>query len=924
MMADPIVINASDVTTIASGATSGLDVTLQGINIVWQGAYYNPDGSGSIDLRVYANKSMTLTAESNISKLEIAGYCKAGLTVTADAGTITTGASYASETTKGTLEDPLIVVDEIGATSVTLTCTKQMRAYTIRVTLEEGGVTPPPADTYTVAGNDAAIFGESWNPALAANDMTLANGIYKWEKANLNLTAGTIQFKVVKNHSWDIAYPAQNYELSIAEEGEYTLTITFDPSNEAVAAEAVKKEALADPTNCAEAAAAALSVSANNELYNNGAVYTIEGYVTGIKTAYSDQYHNISFWMADAADGGEVLQAFRAACASEADAPKVGDKVAVTGSLTKYGTTPEFAAGCTYVITERAEVVDPVNLGEKTIAEFLELANTKDTCILTGVIADVVNAQYGNFYLVEGTDSLYVYGLKDAAGAYCFETESLAEGDTLKVLAIYSTYNNKPQAKNAIFVEVKKAVVVEHTYTVAGMESVFGTNWTPSDANNDMTKQEDGTYKWEKANLELAAGNVEFKVCEDHAWTVAYPAQNYVLAIEEAGIYTITITFDPANDNAVNAVATKTGSAEIDPVVSIAGSMNSWNASANVMTLAEDKATATLALNLEAQTYDFKVVLNGGEWRSNAQEFTRENASATEMTGNEDNMHLVADVAGEYVFTWTFADNSLAITYPEAPVVPETITIDIESEVQYKDYVAEAGWWQFMAENDEYEISISNLSTTQAAGVYTVADLDAKYTYVFIKADSTKVHFVDGEFTLTEGEDGSRTIEGVMTGDDNNIYNIKLVFVIPTAETTVNVEIPEWGVADAAEYYDLTGTIFYGEAADGTYIQFTVLGNNPIGTFTYDDLYLAGIEVAGKYKPIYSMNVTVNATQQMRPIITADILCLNNTLYHVTTTIGQGIEDIDAAVEAIKRIVNGQLVIEKAGKTYNVNGAVIR
>ena len=236
----------------------------------------------------------------------------------------------------------------------------QARVTAISVTYNgEGGVTPPPADTYTVAGNDAAIFGEAWNPALSANDMTLADGVYTWEKAELNLTAGDIEFKVVKNHSWDIAYPAQNYVLNIAEDGEYTLTITFDPSNEAVAAEAVKNEPLADPTNCAEAAEAALSVSANNELYNDGAVYTIEGYVTGIKTAYSDQYHNISFWMADAADGGEVLQAYRAACASEADAPQVGDKVAVTGTLTKYGTTPEFAAGCTYVITEPYIPVEP-------------------------------------------------------------------------------------------------------------------------------------------------------------------------------------------------------------------------------------------------------------------------------------------------------------------------------------------------------------------------------------------------------------------------------------------------------------------------------------------------------------------------------------------------------------------------------------
>jgi len=104
------------------------------------------------------------------------------------------------------------------------------------------------------------------------------------------------------------------------------------------------------PTNCVEAAQAALAVSKNNELYNNGAVFAIEGYVTGIKTAWSSQYKNISFWMADEVDGGEILQVFRAVCEAEADAPKVGDKVRVTGSLSKYNNIPEFAAGCTFEI----------------------------------------------------------------------------------------------------------------------------------------------------------------------------------------------------------------------------------------------------------------------------------------------------------------------------------------------------------------------------------------------------------------------------------------------------------------------------------------------------------------------------------------------------------------------------------------------
>lgn len=225
-----------------------------------------------------------------------------------------------------------------------------------------------------------------------------------------------------------------------------------------------------------------------------------------------------------------------------------------------------------------------------------------------------------------------------------------------------------------VVIEETECPQVEHTYTVAGGSAdLFGTTWDPTNAANDMAKQEDGTYKFEKTEITLPAGNVEFKVCEDHAWTNCWPAENYQLVIPEAGVYTITITFDPAmEENKVAAIAEKTGEAQVDPTVSIAGSMNSWNASADVMVLAEDKATASLTLNLAAQTYEFKVVLNGSDWRSNAHEFTRENATAAEMTGNLDNMHLVADIAGDYIFTWTFATNTLVIEFPATDGIDNT------------------------------------------------------------------------------------------------------------------------------------------------------------------------------------------------------------------------------------------------------------
>ncbi len=127
----------------------------------------------------------------------------------------------------------------------------------------------------------------------------------------------------------------------------------------------------------------------------------------------------------------------------------------------------------------------------------------------------------------------------------------------------------------------------EHTYTVAGSSEIaFGTTWAPANAANDMEMSDDGIYVWERAELTLPAGTIKFKVCEDHAWDVAYPAQDYELVIPEAGIYTIWIHFDPANGNAVNAVATKTGDATVTVDYYLVGSVKGWEAKAeNIFTL---------------------------------------------------------------------------------------------------------------------------------------------------------------------------------------------------------------------------------------------------------------------------------------------------------------------------------------------------
>jgi hypothetical protein len=217
---------------------------------------------------------------------------------------------------------------------------------------------------------------------------------------------------------------------------------------------------------------------------------------------------------------------------------------------------------------------------------------------------------------------------------------------------------------------------VEHTYTVAGNSAaIFGAEWNPGNTAADMTLVE-GIYTFVKEEVELVAGNIEFKVCEDHAWTTAYPAQNYQLAIPVTGIYTISITFNP-DSKEVAAVANKTGDAEIDPTVSVKGGWDSWAAEV-AFTLADNKESATGVLNLEAGNYEFKVILNGSDWRSNGYTYHREFTGAENITGNGDNMVLQADAAGEYTITWTFANNAIAIAFPTATAISNTAA-DVEA-----------------------------------------------------------------------------------------------------------------------------------------------------------------------------------------------------------------------------------------------------
>lgn len=149
--------------------------------------------------------------------------------------------------------------------------------------------------------------------------------------------------------------------------------LTATTTVKAIAYNGDKASAVAEKTftkmtilTCAEAVALCTNPATPGQ-------YIIRGYITEMIEAYNDQYKNITFWMADTPDGGQVLQAFRVKPVSDVEQSlKVGDFVEVIGSLilyTKDGVSiPEVNAGGTVELITAAETaVENITLENKAM-----------------------------------------------------------------------------------------------------------------------------------------------------------------------------------------------------------------------------------------------------------------------------------------------------------------------------------------------------------------------------------------------------------------------------------------------------------------------------------------------------------------------------------------------------------------------------
>ena len=107
------------------------------------------------------------------------------------------------------------------------------------------------------------------------------------------------------------------------------------------------------------------------------------------------------------------------------------------------------------------------------------------------------------------------------------------------------------------------------------------------------------------------------------------------------------------------------------PVIKIAGDFNDWTATALTPV---DENTASITVNLnKAQNWGFKMIV-GEKWLSAGEEgvdYKRGDAAIAvkHEGGMGNNVFIVADIAGEYTITWTYADSTVAVAFPELPEI---------------------------------------------------------------------------------------------------------------------------------------------------------------------------------------------------------------------------------------------------------------
>lgn len=222
--------------------------------------------------------------------------------------------------------------------------------------------------------------------------------------------------------------------------------------NELVKYVEVIQEAYVDPSVVVRKTIAEFKALADGST----AIYELEGRISQIAAAYSEQYDNISFYIVD--EAGDEIQIYRMSCVGVTDpgaAITVGDRIVVRGTKGSYGGQSQMAAGGQYVTHEDGSCTPVIVCQDNTVTITAD-AGATIYYTTNGQTPTVNDAEYAGPFPISSTLTVKAIAVEDGKLHSLVATEECSFIDSSTAQPIEATLSFADKAQRTEFTTSKQ------------------------------------------------------------------------------------------------------------------------------------------------------------------------------------------------------------------------------------------------------------------------------------------------------------------------------------------------------------------------------------------------------------------------------------------------------------------------------------
>ena len=247
------------------------------------------------------------------------------------------------------------------------------------------------------------------------------------------------------------------------------------------------------------------------------------------------------------------------------------------------------------------------------------------------------------------------------------------------------------------------------------------------------------------------------------------------IALPKAGIYTVKLVNIQGWSSAKLRGITLTKDASKDVVFK--GAWDSWTLHP-ATSIAADGSCASVSINLGVfDNKEFGLTL-GNNFRANGYGYHRGYTGCAGITGNDGNMKLTTDYVGEYTFKWFYANDSMAIEFPEKKLEDGFYLVGTfggvdEWNIEDLDASKLFVWNTKVDDKDEYKLTL-NLAEGDAFKVHAVS----KGAFGYIYPDPGSNYVVNGALA------GNVTIYFRPEGNGGDDWHYHVIYCVRNGDPT--------------------------------------------------------------------------------------------------------------------------------------------